>query len=102
MNKKTREMLQDSLKSINSSVLVHEMIGRLRKEFKSDSTYLTNLANKLCDGKLLFQELAEFHRDMFVTLHIQCKKEKNLQLQFQQKWLLYCSMFLLAEQHYQP
>ena len=99
MNKKTRETLQDSLKSIDSIVLVHEVMGRLREEFESDSTHLTSLANTFCDEKLLFQELVEFHRDTFVTLHIQCKKEKNSQLQFQRKWLLHCSVFLLEEQY---
>ena len=58
-----------------------------------------NLVKELCDTKQLLRELADFHRDTFVALHIECKKEKNSKLQFQLRWYLYCSAFLLEEQY---
>ena len=47
----------------------------------------------------LLQELVEYHRGTFVTLHCECKKEKNSQMRFQLRWLEYCSAFLLEEKY---
>ena len=43
------------------------------------------------------QELVEYHHGTFVTLHCECKKEKNPQMRFQLRWLEYCGAFLLEE-----
>ena len=52
---------------------------RIREEFESDST---SLVNELCDVKQILQKLVQFHCDTFVSLHVECKKGKNSQLQF--------------------
>ncbi|XP_065904795.1 uncharacterized protein [Dysidea avara] len=96
MTKKTRETLQSSLKSIDTTILVQEAVARIREEFDSESS---SLVNELCAEQQLLQELVEFHRDTFVALHIECKKEKNSQLKFQLRWLSLCSTFLLEEQY---
>ena len=57
------------------------------------------MVDKLCSVKQLLQELAEFYCDTFVELHVKWKKVENYQLQFQPKWLSYCSAFLLEEQY---
>jgi len=96
MNKKARETLQGSLNCIDTSLLVLEAVARIREEFDLSSTHLID---EFCSSKQLLQDLAGFHRDTFVELHVKCKKEKNSQLQFQLKWLSYCSAFLLEEQY---
>ena len=99
MNKKTQKTLQSSLESIDTSVLILEAVARVKEEFTDSDTHLTSFVNGLCDAEQLLRELAEFHRDTFVALHIECKKAKNSQLQFQLRWYSYCSAFLLEEQY---
>ena len=99
MNKKMRKTLESSQESIDTSVLVHEAVARIKQEFPDSDTHLTSLVNGLCDAKQLLGELTEFHRDTFAALHVICKKEKNSQLQFQPRWYSYCSVFLLEEQY---
>ena len=38
MTKKTRETLQSSLKSIDTTILVQEAVARIREEFDSESS----------------------------------------------------------------
>ena len=100
MTKRIRDELQTSLESIDSDVLVLEVVVRVREQLIADSDgRCTDLVNKLCEAKQLLTELAEFHRDTFVALHIECKKQKNSQLKFQLRWYTYCSAFLLEEQY---
>ena len=99
MTKQIRYYLQTLLESIDSDVLVLEAVARVREELIDSDGRCTNLVNKLCDAKELLIELAEFHRDTFVALRIECKKQKNSQLKFQLRWYTYCSAFLLGEQY---
>ena len=57
MNNKTRKTLQSSLESIDTSVLVHEAVARVKEEFPDSDTHLTSLVNGLCDAKQLLGEL---------------------------------------------
>ena len=96
MYKKMQETLQCSLELIDTNVLVLEAVAQVKEKFPDSDTHLTSLVNGLCDVKQLLRELTEFHRDTFMALHVECKKEKNSQLQW---WYCYCSAFLLEEQY---
>ena len=94
--KKTYKTLQNSLKSLDASVLVSEAVVCLNhQEFMNSQ--LIRLVKELRKEKQLLQELVENLRQTFVTLHCECKKEKNSQMQFQLRWLEYYSVFLLKE-----
>ena len=97
MTKKTRKTLQDYLKSLDVSILVSEAITNLNQEF-SDSPLMC-FVKEICKEQHLLQELVENHRQTFVTLHCECKKEKNSQMRFQLRWLEYCSAYLLEEKY---
>ena len=53
----------------------------------------------MCEAWQLLKNLVEYLRNSFATLHSECKKEKNSQLQFQLRWYSYCSAFLLEKKH---
>ena len=76
-----------------------EAVVRVREELIDLDGCCTGLVNQLCDAKELLTELAKFHRDTFIALHIECKKQKNSQLKFQLRWYTFCSAFLLGEQY---
>ena len=92
MPKKVCKTLQDSLKSLDASVLVSEAVMCLNQEFMNSP--LMCFIEELCKEKQLLQELVDNHCQIFVTLHYECKKEKNLQMRFQLRWLEYCSAFI--------
>ena len=99
MDKKTWKTLQSLLQSIDTSVLVLKAVARVKEDITDSDTRLISLVNGLCDATQLLRELAEFHRDTCMALHVECKKEKNSQLQFQLRWYSYCSAFLLEERY---
>ena len=97
MSKKARETLQDSIRAIDTSVLVSEVVTALKEQCCDGS--LTTFTNELCEANELLKDLVDYHRDIFATLHADCKKEKNCQIQFQMKWYSHCSAFLLEEKY---
>ena len=97
MNKKVRKSLQDSIKAIDTYVLVSEAVTALKEQCCDCS--LATFTNELCEANELLKDLVDCHRDIFATLHADCKKEKNSQIQFQMKWYSHCSAFLLEEKY---
>ena len=97
MNKKVRKTLQGSIRAIDSSILVGEVVTALKEQCLDSS--LTEFANALCEANELLNRLIEYHRDIFARLHSDCKKEKNLQIRFQMQWYSHCSAFLLEEKY---
>ena len=63
MNKNARETLQWSIRAINKTVLVGEVVTAL-KEQCSDSS-LAEFANTLCEANDLLKRLIEYHCDIF-------------------------------------
>ena len=97
MNKTTRTTLQASIRTMDTSVLVGEVVTALCEQCFEGS--LATLANELCEAKDLLQDMVVYHRDMFAQLHLDCKKEKNSQIRFRMKWASNYSAFLLEEQY---
>lgn len=97
MNKKTRETLQDSIKSIDPAILMEEVTTALTEQFLDG--HLITFVTDVCEAKQLLHNLVEYFRNTFATLHAECKKEKNSQMQFQLRWYSYCSAFLLEEKY---
>ena len=81
MNKKKRELLQDSIRAMDTSVIVSEVVTALKKQSLNCS--LATFTNELCKENELLKNLVDFHRDTFTTLHADCKKEKNSHIRFQ-------------------
>lgn len=98
MNKTTAKTLQNSLKCIATNVLVDEAVASLKEQF-SECHGLSAFVDEMCKAEEVLNDIIQYHRDTFSTLHSECKKEKNSQLQFQLKWHSYCSAFLLEEKH---
>ena len=78
MNKKARKMLQGSIRAIDKTILVGEVVTVV-KEQCSDSS-LAEFANTLCKANDLLKRLFEYHHNIFAKLHLGCKKEKNSQI----------------------
>ena len=97
MNKNARETSQDSIRAMDSSVLVREVVTALKEQCCDGS--LETFTNNLCKANVLLKDLVDYHRDMFTTLHADCKQEKNSQIQFQINLYLHCSAFLLEEKY---
>lgn len=97
MSKKARTTLQNSIRAIDTTVLASEVVTALKEQCCDSS--LATFANKLCEANELLKDLVDYHRDVFATLHADCKKEKNPQIRFQMKWCSHCSAFLLEEKY---
>ena len=67
MNKKAREMLQDSIRAINMSVLVSEVVTTLKEQCCDGS--LATFGNELCETNELLKDLVDYHHDIFATLY---------------------------------
>lgn len=80
IDKRTAKMLQASLKSIETSVLINKAIASLKEQF-SNFHDLSAFVNEVCKVEEVLNNIVEYHHDTFSTLHSECTKEKNSQMQ---------------------
>ena len=80
MNKKTREALQTSIKSIDTSVLVGEVVTALKEQCFDCS--LTPFVGEFCEAKQLMSELVEYHRDILLSFIRIARKRRILKFVF--------------------
>ena len=82
MNKITAKMPHDSLKTIETNILVDEAVASLKEQF-SDCHSPSTLVNAMCEAEKLLNDMVEYRCDTFAMLHSECKKGK---MQFQLRW----------------
>ena len=97
LKKDDRESIARSLQELNLVVLTDEVTSQLKVQHGERS--LIKLVDLLCVNEVLFKELLECHRSMFIHLYLETGKKKDAFLNFQIKWNNHCSVMLLEEKY---
>ena len=92
--KKKRQHLLKSLRSVELNNLRAEIRMAVEEQF-ADSN-LCEFINELFKEEEPMMEIVRQHRDNFVLLYGECKRQKNSFMRFQLQWHYHCSAFLLA------
>jgi len=76
MKKSDREALLRSLKSIEVSILLCDVVNELRATFDDDSL-MKDFAGTLCSSEQLLQEIIVHHQHCFGALYVSSKMEQD-------------------------
>ena len=98
MKKSDREALLRSLKGIEVSILLCDVVNELRATF-DDDILMKDFTSTLCSSEQLLQDIIVHHQHCFGALYVSSKMEKDAFTCFQFEWYKHCSVFLLSEEH---
>ena len=93
--KKKRQGLLKSLKRVELNNLRAEIRTAVEEQFTDSS--LCEFINELFKEEEPMMEIVRQHRENFVLLYGECKRQKNSFMRFQLQWHYHCSAFLLEE-----